>query len=344
MAWKIGINFRSTLAYVTDGTDEVYCRGTSLDPYPVTRGGVTFGWQSGTAYAANRDAGVDRRLAGIVYTYNNSFSSFRLDLPATGDYDLRIAAGDAAGLNNYLQFRINDTINALVTVVDADGVATGHFDDVTGVDRTTSTWPTDNVKATKTFTVAQLGLGLSYWGGDSVYSTKIAHLYVERAPVVLSGSLAGASTVSGSASAARNIAGAVNALSTAQGDLSAARALAGLIAAASGASGNIQVLRQLAGVIAAVSSVTDAPLKVSWSLNGYITVTSDVTGHVSAARKLAGAINAATALSGVLSVVQPVSGKGAPKVVMETRIPKAVIGQARTGKVIMDTAIPKIIH
>lgn len=344
MAWKIGINFRSTLAYVTDGADEAYCRGSALDPYPVTRGGVTFGWQSGTAYAANRDAGVDRRLAGIVYTYNNSFSSFRLDLPATGDYDLRVAAGDAAGLNNYLQFRINDTITALVTVEDADGVATGHFDDVTGVDRTTSTWPTDNVKETKTFTVAQLGMGLSYYGGDGVYATKIAHLYVERAPVALSGAIAGASTVSGTAKVARKIVGAISALSTAQGDLSAARALAGLIAAASGASGNIRILKQLAGVIAAVSSVTDAPVKVSWSLNGSIIATADVTGRVSAARKIAGAINAVSSLTGILSIVQPVDGKGAPKVVMETRIPKAVLDQARTGKFIMDTAIPKIVH
>ena len=92
-----GINFRDTSDYVTDGAGETYCLGHTEDEYPVTRGGLTFGWTtSGGLFAeGNRNSGVDARFAGInefVHSQGPATADFRVDL--TGNITLRIAAGD----------------------------------------------------------------------------------------------------------------------------------------------------------------------------------------------------------------------------------------------------------
>jgi hypothetical protein len=91
------LNFRSTSGYVTDGAGQTYVLAT--DTYPTTRGGVTFGWETpGPTGHANRSTSLDVRLAGIGYRVNSSGGAagiFRVALPATGTYNLRLAMGDA---------------------------------------------------------------------------------------------------------------------------------------------------------------------------------------------------------------------------------------------------------
>src|SRR3990167_6684343 len=92
MAWDKGFDFRNTSAYVTDPADHTYVLHT--ETYPTTRNGVTFGWSAGTIDSRDRDSGIDARLAGI--NFGAATGTFRVDLPATGDYDVRIASGDAS--------------------------------------------------------------------------------------------------------------------------------------------------------------------------------------------------------------------------------------------------------
>jgi hypothetical protein len=160
----------------------------------------------------------------------------------------------------------------------------------------------------------------------------------------IAGTIAGTSTMQGPLSALRTIAGVIASTSTAQGPLSAFRTIAGTITGASTVSGITSITRGLAGAIAAQSAISTAPLTVAWSLGGSITVTSTVTGDMSAALKLLGAINAIAGLTATLSTVAVADGKGAVKVVMETRISKTVIDSARIDKTIQHTTTPKIIH
>ncbi len=82
MPFDAGINFRSTAGFVTDGTNETHC--TSADFYPTVRGSFTFGWVAGVGHVDNRDrnAGIDRRLAGINFDSATQTDYLRVDFPA----------------------------------------------------------------------------------------------------------------------------------------------------------------------------------------------------------------------------------------------------------------------
>lgn len=95
MVWSVGINFRATSGYVTDGTGETYYTGGS---YPITRGGATFGATGGTPELRDRDSGVDRRIAGTMFERPSATDlDFRIDVPSAGNYEVGILACDAGG-------------------------------------------------------------------------------------------------------------------------------------------------------------------------------------------------------------------------------------------------------
>ncbi len=131
----IGINFRQTSGYVTDGTGETYCLG---DVYPTTRATYTFGW-SGAQSQANRSTTVGPNLAGINYGAN----TFRIDLPQAGTYKLRIAIGDLFFAQGPQQVLVKDNSTTLVTLT---GFSNGdNFIDASNVSRLVADWPTQNV-------------------------------------------------------------------------------------------------------------------------------------------------------------------------------------------------------
>ena len=113
----IGINFRATSGYVTDGTDETYCLGQD-DPYPVSRGGATFGWV--TTYGdmkRDRNSSLDRRLAGQNQNPNSgSQIEFQLDLDPAYTYTVRVALGDASSNQGYTYAQVKDGSNVRFTV------------------------------------------------------------------------------------------------------------------------------------------------------------------------------------------------------------------------------------
>lgn len=146
----IGINFRSTSGYVSDGAGETYDLGAA---YPVTRGGATFGWNSDlTSQSRDRSTGVDRRLAGLVFSGLAS-DYWRLDIPAAGQYDIYLGMGDPSNLQ-IQKWALKDQTTTLTTIDTTS--ATGHVADATGADFTDAAWPAGQSQITKTFATTEL--------------------------------------------------------------------------------------------------------------------------------------------------------------------------------------------
>lgn len=181
MSWLRGFNFRATSAFVTDGANETYVLddvGGDADIYPVTRNSVTFGWVSagGTVEQRDRNAGNDPRLAGINYPATEANElTFRVDLPATGEYDVRVALGDPGNARTAMQALIRDNGVTLLTVSGSTAAANS-FRDATSTELTHNNWVSSNTAARLTFgsTIAQVVIG------DSADTSTLAHVSFEQ--------------------------------------------------------------------------------------------------------------------------------------------------------------------
>ena len=178
MAWDKGFNFRATADYVTDGPDETYVLG---DIYPTTRNGVTFGWvTSAPDETRDRSTTVDVRLAGQNAIDNTGASqNFRVDLTATGDYTIRLAAGDASFAQK-IDVEFLDDTTVFSTVADNVATAGGQFVDATGVTRTTAAWPADNQTLARTFASTLFVVRCAALSA-TVNNSVLAHLFVSQA-------------------------------------------------------------------------------------------------------------------------------------------------------------------
>ena len=177
---EIGINFRLTSDYVTDGTNQTYC---NMDAYPTTRGGVTFGFVSGTVGTSggrDRSTGVDVRLAGMNFDGNSSIDQaiFRLDLPSTGKYEIRLALGDAVYSQAYQYIQLKDDTTVITTIDKPSGSPAGYFYDAEGASLSAVNWPDSNEAIEHTFTSTKLFFVLGASASESDVSS-IAHLYVK---------------------------------------------------------------------------------------------------------------------------------------------------------------------
>lgn len=145
MSFDVGFNFRGTSGYVTDGVGETYV--IDADNYPTTRGGATFGEEDEFLFNLDRNAANDRRLAGVKAD-SVIGRRFRVDLPATGDYDIHLALGDAASAQTHKWDTKDDT-----TTLDTYNVmsSSNQFFDASGVQRTAANWPGSEVSVTRTF-------------------------------------------------------------------------------------------------------------------------------------------------------------------------------------------------
>lgn len=180
-AWAASINFRATDTYVTDGTGETYCLGQG-DTYPTTRAGITFGYTTTEAdMGRDRDSGLDRRLAGVNQRGNDGTQAvFRLDLPSSGNYTIRLALGDGTEAQAYQRLDILDNTTLITSIVDGTGTAGAHFDDAAGNDRTAAAWPGSNTALTgQVFATSTFIFKLGATSAQSNSST-IAHLYVQK--------------------------------------------------------------------------------------------------------------------------------------------------------------------
>ncbi len=178
-------SFRNTSGFVTDATG-TYALNT--ESYPTTRDGYTFGWSAGVdgsdRSGADRDNTVtDKRLAGINYSVNSATQSkFRVDLPAAGDYTVRLAIGDTAfdQSGQHQIFTVYDNVTSKLVIDKLTGPAQDHYYDATGVDRTEAAWPASNLpSAALTFasTIFNLYVGDTVNSGTCV----LAHMQIAAA-------------------------------------------------------------------------------------------------------------------------------------------------------------------
>lgn len=188
MSIDIGIDYRATAGFVTDPATCTYCLGGVTDPYPVTRGGATFGWAN---WDASNDVTFDRsaltgaqaQLAGGNFIFNNSTAptvphKFRFDLPATGSYDIRLAIGDQAARVN-MTLAVFDSTTSLVTIVSQVASSANQWWDAGSNLRTSaSDWVTNNVVKNLTFATTQLILAVGAIGSGAGNYTAISHLQV----------------------------------------------------------------------------------------------------------------------------------------------------------------------
>ena len=174
-----GINFRSTSGYVSDGADDTYSLG---EAYPTTRGGLTFGFSSSAASdTRNRSAGIDARLAGVVFANNSGATkTFRLDLPnGAGTYNLRLAPGDfGAAQNNKIIIKDDSTT---LTTINAANI-TNRFNDATGYATsggyTDTGWVSSNTSIELTFSTSTMFVEIGGHAAAALASA-LAHLAVE---------------------------------------------------------------------------------------------------------------------------------------------------------------------
>jgi len=188
-AWdEIGINFRDTAGYISDGSNQTYiaCSSGAGEAYPVTRGGATFGYTAGTwgDQCRNRDSAVDPRFAGVHGVSNNgsSAATVRLDLPEAGTYNVCVAAGDRYNARNYHRIEIldNSTSKHTATLSGSPATAEDSFMDATGVSRTRANWPSQNECVEIEF--ASTILNFKYGAVDSQSGDMtVTHLFVEKA-------------------------------------------------------------------------------------------------------------------------------------------------------------------
>ena len=171
MSLDIGINFRASSGYVTDGTGETYSLG---EAYPTTRGGVTFGWDTDlTSNTRDRNSGIDRRLAGIVFN-NTVGRNFRLDLTSATDHDVHCAAGDIASINAALWDFQDDTTVFDATTGDPIDAANGDFKDATDTKYSAANWPGSETAISRTFGSTIFKLQIR--SASSSYNSVIAHV------------------------------------------------------------------------------------------------------------------------------------------------------------------------
>ena len=171
----IGINFRATAGYVTDGANQTYCLMT--DFYPVTRGGATFGWEAGGGEvdARDRNSGNDPRLAGQNHSLSTTAPDFRLDVTA-GDRLVHAAFGDA-GFAHPVGWDVKDGTTTFFT--NSGSTSAGQrFDDATGVELTETTWLTNEASVARTFASTILRITPT----SAAAAQAIAHVRVNDPP------------------------------------------------------------------------------------------------------------------------------------------------------------------
>lgn len=176
-SWTFGINFRSTLGYVTDGSNDAWV--DPADSYPTSRStgaGTTanVGYDSPTN-SQDRNDTLDVRLAGIHFTVLAQ-KTFTIELPATGNYILTLALGDASASWPNAKVVVKDDTTTLATI-QGNGTtepASGSFADANNSFWTAAVWPGSNTTLALTFATTTC----NFLFGDGVNLCTWAHIHL----------------------------------------------------------------------------------------------------------------------------------------------------------------------
>jgi len=177
MAWDKGFNFRATVGFVTDGTNEQFVAGSQT--YPTTNNGVTYGWDANiSGNDRDRDNTNDRRLAGVNSNPNlGTRNTFRVDLPATGQYIITLAMGDTSS-QAFECIEFQDNTTSFLTLTGIVNLGTSWADN-TGTQYTNATWPGSHATLTRTFTSTIFNVILGSTTAQA-NSSPIAHLFISQ--------------------------------------------------------------------------------------------------------------------------------------------------------------------
>lgn len=181
MALPQGINFRATAGFVTDGANE-YGEITTVNSYPTTTSqGNNVGWETTTGGVSTRDRNnaVGARFAGIHFTGDTNVYRYRIDLPSTGSYLFRCAAGDNGSSGNEAKLELFDGTTSKGVLASGTLSATDKYKDAVNVEYDHTTWPASNTGVTNTFATTILRVDIGSAGSGLAYL--VAHIYVESA-------------------------------------------------------------------------------------------------------------------------------------------------------------------
>lgn len=169
-----GFDFRATSGYVTDPANCSADVGTGATYPNVYGNGATAGWDSSILDSRDRNSGNDARLAGDMFLATSAARTFRIDLPSTGSYDIRMAIGDASySIASTNKWELFDNASSLATATGGTS-ASQRFLDATNTEYTNATWSGSNTAITKTFTSTILNFKI----GDGTNTAWITHLRV----------------------------------------------------------------------------------------------------------------------------------------------------------------------
>jgi len=180
MALPQGINFRDSAGFVTDGANEDHEIGDGgfnvvIPTYPRTSAqGNTVGWEgTGALETRDRNSGNDRRLAGMHLRADPGNADFRIDLPSSGDYSIRVAAGDPS-YSTTTTMELMDTTTSLGVLFNGSTGAANSFFDAGGTVRTAAAWPGQNALVKKTFSTT-----ICRFRVPGSVNNVINHVYIE---------------------------------------------------------------------------------------------------------------------------------------------------------------------
>ncbi len=174
---QIGINFRSTEGYVTDGVNETHV--LAGDGYPTPRDGVVFGWEDGPTSDRDYNSGIDRRLAGIHFTGTSAGTDdFRVDLDSATDHDVGCALGSASFSGWGPDAVFKDDTTAFKTA-QATGVGGADFIDIQSDLYDQAIFFSSWTLQSRTFSSTILRVTNGHGTGSDA-NPPIAHLYVEQ--------------------------------------------------------------------------------------------------------------------------------------------------------------------
>lgn len=182
MALPQGINFRDTLAFVTDVSPDTYDNYLVTGVYPwTTPEGNSVGYDPNgdDVQLRNRVDTNNAKIAGchlFVAPITGASRDYRIDLPSAGNYNVRIAAGEGF-YGREVDVSLYDTTTLLGSLSSGTTSAGQRFKDATNTEYTNVTWPGSNTAVQFTFatTICRFSLldvtGVEAW----------AHLYIESA-------------------------------------------------------------------------------------------------------------------------------------------------------------------
>jgi hypothetical protein len=181
----VGFDFRDSLTFVTDPTDFLFCGQNANSQSQVRDYAITppYGWTTlGAENTRDRNnATGSAKTAGCHFVFNNGdgIRVLRIDLPHTGTYEIRLAAGDPGGpTTNY--FRLLDNVTAFKTVTAAAANASDKYIDANGgLHTSTANWVANNVAVSHAFSSTILNFEFGdVTNGGGVTASAIATLEV----------------------------------------------------------------------------------------------------------------------------------------------------------------------